>query len=442
MYAASSRAELARLTQRTALEPAAPPLQRRPRRRRPHGGLESLGALGGDPRRRALGGRGAQRLVAPAGAHGVQGRRRAIRPRHRRGHRVGGRPDQRRHRLRAHQLPGALPGRAACRWPCRCWRTWCAAHMAEADDWNARRRVIGQEIAEAADAPDDQVFDLAQAHAFSGQALGRPILGTVESIGRPTPGGARRLPRGALQPRADRGQRPPARWTRTSCWRWPRAAFGDCPPRLRRSADPAGRFVGGAEAEARKLEQAHLVLLLPGVGASDPDYFALRLFAEILGGGMSSRLFQIVREQTGPRLRHRRLLPRAMRTRACSASTPAAPPLTRIGPPGSPPSRSPPWRRRPAAAELARAKAQLKAQLFMGRESPLARAEQAAAHLHLFDHLLTPETLSADIDATSMEDLRRVGGRLLGSGRTALAVLGPKRAGAALQAFTHTAQAA
>src|SRR5690606_10117277 len=62
--------------------------------------------------------------------------------------------------------------------------------------------------------------------------------------------------------------------------------------------EPA-RFVGGDAPEARRLEQAHLVVLLPGVGATDPDYFAFRVFAEALGGGMSSRLFQEARETLG-----------------------------------------------------------------------------------------------------------------------------------------------
>ena len=56
--------------------------------------------------------------------------------------------------------------------------------------------------------------------------------------------------------------------------------------------------------------------------------------------------------------------------------------------------------------------------------------------------LLLPAVLGAQIDATTLEDLRRVGGRLLGSGRTAMAVLGPKRAAAALQAFAPAAKAA
>ncbi len=313
--------------------------------------------------------------------------------------------------------------------------------MAEAD-LEQEKCVIGQEIAEAADTPDDQVFDLAQAHAFPGQALGRPILGTVESIGRATTASLGDYHRALYSP--DRivvsGRR------RGGRGRTARPGRG----RLRRCTGRApgglslqsGRFVGGAEAEARKLEQAHLVLLLPGVGASDPDYFALRLFAEILGGGHV-------------------LAPVPGRARGDAASptpsTPTAESYEDAGVLGVYAGSAAADAARaarvaaeqiaaladaPLPAELARAKAQLKAHLFMGRESPLARAEQAAAHLHLFDRLLTPEVLGADIDATTLEDLRRVGGRLLGSGRTAMAVLGPKRAGAALQAFTPAAKAA
>ena len=69
--------------------------------------------------------------------------------------------------------------------------------------------------------------------------------------------------------------------------------------RAARDRPPPAVFVGGVNALARPLEQAHLVILLPGVGVTDPDHFAFRLFAEILGGGMSSRLFQAVRERLG-----------------------------------------------------------------------------------------------------------------------------------------------
>ncbi|WP_371811065.1 M16 family metallopeptidase [Caulobacter sp. S45] len=311
--------------------------------------------------------------------------------------------------------------------------------MAEAD-LTQEKSVIGQEIAEAADAPDDKVFDLAQAHAFPGQALGRPILGTVQSIGRATPASLGDYHRALYSPERIVVSAAGA-LDEDELLSLAEAAFGDA----RRGSDELstqpGRFVGGAEAETRKLEQAHLVLLMEGVGASDPDYFALRLFAEILGGGMSSRLFQIVREQMG--------LAYAIDAYCESyedvgvfgvyvgSAAADAPRAARVAA-----EQIMALSDAPSPAELARAQAQLKAHLFMARESPMARAEQAAAHLHLFDRLLPPETLGAQIEAISLEDLRRVGGRLLSSGRTAMSVLGPKRAGAALQAFAPTANAA
>jgi predicted Zn-dependent peptidase len=79
-------------------------------------------------------------------------------------------------------------------------------------------------------------------------------------------------------------------------------------------------------------------------------------------------------------------------------------------------------------AELARAKAQLRASLFMGRESLLARAEQAAGQMLAFGRLLTPVSLAAAIDAVTADDMARLGARLITPGRTAVSVLGPKAA--------------
>ena len=88
----------------------------------------------------------------------------------------------------------------------------------------------------------------------------------------------------------------------------------------------------------------------------------------------------------------------------------------------------------PQAAEIDRAKAQLKAHLFMARESPLSRAEQAAGQLFLFDRLFPTTELAEAIEAVGADDFRRLGQRMLGGGQ-AVAVLGPKKAGAAASAF-------
>jgi predicted Zn-dependent peptidase len=293
--------------------------------------------------------------------------------------------------------------------------------LAEAD-LTQEKQVIGQEIAEAADQPDDKVFELAQAHAFAGQPLGRAILGVADSIGRATPQTLAAFHRGLYAPERLVVSAAGA-IDEEALMTLAEAAFGDMAPAAAR-----------AEAEARKLEQAHLVLLREGVGVADPDYFAFRLFAEILGGGMSSRLFQVVREQMG--------LAYAVDAWSetyedtglfgvyCGSAAADAPRAARvIG------EQIVALAEAPTDVELSRARAQAKASLFMARESPLARAEQAAAQLLLFDRLIGPDELGAGIDAVGLDDLKRVGARVAAPGPQALAVLGPRRAAAALDVF-------
>ena len=64
------------------------------------------------------------------------------------------------------------------------------------------------------------------------------------------------------------------------------------------SPEPAS-FIGGSRIEARDLEQVHIALAMSGVRQRDPSLFSLQVFTNVLGGGMSSRLFQEVREQRG-----------------------------------------------------------------------------------------------------------------------------------------------
>ena len=160
----------------------------------------------------------------------------------------------------------------------------------DAGDLAREKQVISQEIAEAADTPDDLVFELAQAAAFTSQPLGRPILGTDDSVGAATPEAVAAFRAGLYAPDAivvsAAGAVDEAELLALAR-QWFSDPAGAAPP----IAEPAS-FVGGLVPTARRLEQAHTVLLLPAPGARDPDYFALRLFAEILGGGMSSRLFR------------------------------------------------------------------------------------------------------------------------------------------------------
>jgi predicted Zn-dependent peptidase len=307
-----------------------------------------------------------------------------------------------------------------------------------ADDLEREKGVIGQEIAEAADTPDDRVFDLAQAQAFAGQALGRPILGEPDTIGGATTATLSAY-HGALYASDRIVVSAAGTVDEDELLALAEAAFGDAAtptpaPACGVEAPGDGVFASGSQAETRKLEQAHLVILTPGVGARDPDYFPARLFAEALGGGMSSRLFQEAREVRGlayaidaycESYEDCGVLGVYAGTAASDAAETARVTAQQIQAlaDGVTPT------------ELARAKAQLKASLFMARESPPARAEQAAGQLFLFDRLFPPAELAALIDEVAIPDFQRLGRRLAADPRAAIAVLGPRKAAEAAEAF-------
>ncbi len=299
-------------------------------------------------------------------------------------------------------------------------------------DLAREKQVVAQEIAEAADTPDDLVFELAQGEAFSGQPLGRPILGSAQTIDAAMPEALSAFRAGLYAPDAivisAAGAVDEAELLALA-ERW----FGEPARAAAPIAQPAA-FTGGLAPTPRALEQAHLVLLLPAPGARDPDYFALRLFAEMLGGGMSSRLFQEVREHRGLAYAIDAFADvhddvGVLGVYAGSAAKDAAEAarvtagelmglVERVG-----------------EGELERAKAQFKGAVFMARELALARAEQAASQVLLFDRTLPAAEIAAQVDAITPADIARLGQRLLTPGLCVGAVLGPKRATAAAAGF-------
>ena len=302
----------------------------------------------------------------------------------------------------------------------------------DAADLAREKQVVSQEIAEAADTPDDLVFEMAQEAAFEHQALGRSILGTDASLAPATPETIAQWRAALYAPDAlviaASGAVDEAELLALA-----ERDFGGA---AGQGASPfeAATFAGGRRASAKPLEQANLVFLLPSVGVGHDDYFALRLFTEILGGGMASRLFQEAREKRG--------LAYAVDAYAetyedqgamgvfagCAAKDAAELAKVAAGEVMALAQRVEP-------GELARAKAQLKAGLFMARESPLARAEQAAGQVLLFGRLLTTAEIARDIDAVEPADLARVGEGLLGPRKAAVSILGPKPALKAADAF-------
>jgi predicted Zn-dependent peptidase len=302
----------------------------------------------------------------------------------------------------------------------------------DAGDLAREIQVVGQEIAEAADTPDDIIFEMAQAAAFEGQPLGRSILGTDASIATATPAALADWRAALYAPDAlviaASGAVDEAELLRIA-----ERDFGRANGQGAATPVPA-QFTGGRRTAAKSLEQANLVFLLPTVGVRDEAYFALRLFAEILGGGMASRLFQEAREKRG--------LAYAVDAYAetyadqgalgvfagCAAKD--AVELAQVAA-----QEIQGMAAGVTAAELSRAKAQLKASMFMARESPLSRAEQAAGQVLLFGRILPAAEIADLIDAVSAADLARLGEAMIAPGKAAVSVLGPKPALKAPEAF-------
>lgn len=303
--------------------------------------------------------------------------------------------------------------------------------LAEAD--LAREKdVVAQEIAEASDTPDDLVFELAQSKAFERQPLGRPILGTVDSIAATTPQNLGEW-RAALYAPDRLVVSAAGAVDEDELLMLAEQAFGS-ETGEGAPATPANAFTGGRAPTLRKLEQAHLVTLLPAPGATDPDFFALRVFAEALGGGMSSRLFQEAREKRGLAYSIDAYAETYSDTgvlgiyAGCRATDAAELARVAAGEIASLAANI-------GEAELARSKAQLKAHIFMSAERPLARAEQSAGQVLLLGEPFTSARLAAGIDAVTAADIARLGERLLSPKRAATAVLGPKGAMTAPEAF-------
>jgi predicted Zn-dependent peptidase len=288
--------------------------------------------------------------------------------------------------------------------------------------------VVRQEMGEAFDQPDDRVFEVHQAAAFPGQALGRAILGAEETLAA--------ISIETLRAFRDRHYTAD-RVVIVAAGGFDRAAILDTTERrfsgLAAGGDAALEPAQAAPAavhEARRLEQAHVVLSWPGVATGAGEIYAARLLSEILGGGFSSRLFQEVREARGlayaidsylePYEDAGRLgvyagcAPKdAAEVRALTIAALAD--LAEHG---------------PTAKELDRAKTVVCAQLLMAAEAPLNRAEARAGQVFTRGALVAFETLAQSLRAVDVEGVRRLAAAAL-SGAHVQATVGPKSAVAA-----------
>lgn len=291
------------------------------------------------------------------------------------------------------------------------------------EEYEKERHVILQEIGETLDTPSDLVFDQFQEAAFPNQPVGRSILGTEAII--------EALPREALRDFIDSHYGPESLIVAASgkvehdaIVALAAEKLGDLARRSPKPAPVPATYTGSEWLSGRDLEQVHLCLGLEAFAYTDPDFIPLQVFQTALGGGMSSRLFQEVREKRGLCYSvftfaglHKdsgvfgiyagtgeKDVPELIRVIAGELQDLAS----SIG-----------------EAELRRAKAQLKASLLMGQEGCFSVCEDIARQFLCFGDYLTPAELTARYEAVDQAAIARVAARLLEDPKPTVAAIGP-----------------
>lgn len=284
------------------------------------------------------------------------------------------------------------------------------------------RGVILQEIGQSLDTPDDVVFDWLQEVAYPDQALGRTILGPAERVGnfdrddlfafvqeRYGPGQMILSAAGAVDHDQIVAQA--------------EKLFGHLKAKAFTTPE-AARFRGGERRELKTLEQVHFTLAFEGPSYRDEEIYTAQIFATALGGGMSSRLFQEIREKRG-----------LCYSIFAQASAYADTGMTTIyaGTSGellkelcdltvhemrnAVDSLTQP--------EIDRSRAQMKAGLLMGLESPSARAERLARVMAIWDRVPSLEETIQHIDAVNSARLKDYASALVARAPAAMALYGP-----------------
>ncbi len=290
------------------------------------------------------------------------------------------------------------------------------------EELRREQNVITQEIGATEDAPDDLVFDRLQETAFPKQPIGRSILGTPDTV--------RSFSAKSLRNYLARNYRAPDMLVAAAGAVDHQQIVAEAEKRFSSFVGPAApapeaaRFGGGTRVETRDLEQVHIALALQGVPVRDPQLYSLQVFTSVLGGGMSSRLFQEVREIRGLcytiQAFHMPYSDTGLFGLYAGTDETDAPELMRvvIDQIGNATETL-------NEAEISRAKAQMKAGLLMALESSEARLGQIARQMLAYGRPIALDEIVAKVEAVTVESARAAGRALIARGRPAIAALGP-----------------
>jgi predicted Zn-dependent peptidase len=290
-----------------------------------------------------------------------------------------------------------------------------------AKELDRERQVIIQEIGRDRDTPEDHVFDLLHRVAFPRQRIGRPILGSPEVIAK--------LPRRAITGYVKNYYRAgtmvvigAGRIEHKAFVEMVKKRFGHLPSG-KAARSPKAQAKSGVARMEKEIEQLHLILGFPAMGFRAPAIYPAQLLSIILGGSSSSRLFQKVREQRG--------LVYSVHAAHLAFSDAGIFEIYA----GTDPARVKELvpvicnelndvRRRITSGELARAKAQARADMLMGQENVMRRADVLGHQLLAFGRPIPIETILKKVMAVTKGDVQAIA-RTLFSRKPLVTALGP-----------------
>jgi predicted Zn-dependent peptidase len=290
-----------------------------------------------------------------------------------------------------------------------------------AEELEREKQVVLAELGESRDTPDDIVFDHLAAASYQGQSYGRPVLGDEQTIAA--------IDAESLRRWLDEQYRPgglvlaaAGKVDEDALLKLAEARFGDLAAGRPPVFEPA-RFTSGVVTDARRFDQVHVAFAHPGVDQRHADLYALSMFASAAGGGMSSRLFQQVREERGLAYSVYAWSVAAADTgqlgvycAAAKADAPRAFALARDVLAETAEGLD--------EAELHRAKAQAKAGLLMGLESVQARCDHLARQIQVHGRIVPVAETVAHIDAVDAAHARRAAQEAIGGGLATASVGG------------------
>jgi predicted Zn-dependent peptidase len=292
----------------------------------------------------------------------------------------------------------------------------------DAEELRREQNVIVQEIGAVEDTPDDLVFERLHETAFPKQPLGRSILGTPETV--------RSFNSARIRAYLSGNYRAPSMLVAAAGAVEHERIVAEAEKRFAGFIGPAApapepaHFGGGTRVETRDLEQVHIALALQGVPVRDEQLYSLQVFTSVLGGGMSSRLFQEVRENRGLcyaiHAFHMPYSDTGLFALYAGTDEVDAPELMRVAI-----DQIAIATETLNEAEVARAKAQMKASLLMALESSEARLGQIARQMLAYGRPIPLDEIVAKVDAVTVASARAAGCALIGRGRPAIAALGP-----------------